>query len=242
MKANQATAIANLLDAARGVLEAIRTVWVPRVPEAALGELRRALERAEEALTLEDGFRKLRSTLDREDAALLVDSGLLFEVNRRVLHPLGLALAVECDGTADGATPLMISPHLVRTDDPEGIVFTDEALEDGFRKLKEFMRAEGFPRLARRYEAFGFRTQVPADVDPNADAGDWGPFRLRVTRAVADALLAAARLLEHVRSDALLAEALRDVAAEEDAGVDPVEELVEALAALAVEDDLEVGR
>lgn len=27
----------------------------------------------------------------------LLDSGIIFEINRRVLHPLGLALAVEVD-------------------------------------------------------------------------------------------------------------------------------------------------
>ena len=37
----------------------------------------------------------------KESAEFLVDSGLLFEINRKILHPLGLAIevVVEDDGT-----------------------------------------------------------------------------------------------------------------------------------------------
>jgi hypothetical protein len=95
--------------------------------------------------------------LERADAELLVDSGLLFEVNRRVLHPLGLALAVECVEDV----PRRISPRLRRTDDPEGIYFGAEAFEDGARKFEEFWIRERDAWIRRR-EILGFVVQAEA--------------------------------------------------------------------------------
>lgn len=203
------------------LLEAAREFLAAPMSGARANALRAELERAEAA--------KLDEMRDAEE---LAESGLLFELNRRVLHPVGLALAVE----VRGGRAERVSPRLVRTDDPEGIVFTDEALEDGYAKLTAFMKGGGgYERLARRYEALGFRGQVPADVDPGSDPeADWGPFRLRVTRLVADALLAAARLLEYMRLDGF------DPAEEGLAGDDPVENLSAALAAVAAVEDLEV--
>lgn len=55
----------------------------------------------------------------------LVDSGLLFEINRRVLHPYGLALAVTVDTTKETRTaePMMVWDY---RNDPEGIHFGEE--------------------------------------------------------------------------------------------------------------------
>lgn len=116
-----------------------------------------------------------RTRLDRlrADAAFLRDSGLLFEVNRRVLHPLGLAIAVEAD--VETGTAIRISPSLLRVDDPGGITFSDSDLEEGLDRLREFMKDDGYPRLAARYSARGFRGQVPEDCDPRADEADWTP-------------------------------------------------------------------
>jgi hypothetical protein len=187
-------------------------------------ELRDLADRAEEALGPD---------LDEmKDAEELLATGLLFEVNRRVLHPLGLALAVE---TRAGRAE-RISRRLVRTDDPEGIVYSDADLEDGYAKLMEYMkRGGGYRRLAARYETLGFRGQVPVDVDPSSDPeADWGPFRLRVTALVARALLAAARLLEYMRADGF------DPDEEGLAEDDPTVELADALRAIAAVEDLEI--
>lgn len=50
------------------------------------------------------------------------DGGYLQEVNRRVLHPLGLALSVETD---DAGRVIGFGPIWDERDDPEGIVFAE---------------------------------------------------------------------------------------------------------------------
>lgn len=91
----------------------------------------------------------------------LYNTGLLFEINRRVLHPLGLAMSVqvEDDGMVD------IAP-LVRTSDPEGIHYWPETLEEGFKKYQTFMKAGGLERMRRREAALGYIEQeIPSDKD-----------------------------------------------------------------------------
>ena len=81
----------------------------------------------------------------------LLDKGLLFEINRYVLHPLGLALAVKTDDEAfkfDGIWD--------RRDLEEGLRFDDEALKEGHEKHTKYMEKEGFVRLAKRYEQLGY--------------------------------------------------------------------------------------
>lgn len=112
-----------------------------------------------------------RSVLEAADAEFLIRSGLLFEVNRRVLHPLGLALTVE--GGDD--CPTRISPRLERAGVPEGLVYAPADLADGFRRYLAWMKDVGFQRLARRYRRLGYRAQVEPDVDPGADDRDWSP-------------------------------------------------------------------
>lgn len=139
-----------------------------------------------------------RTRLDRlrADAAFLRDSGLLFEVNRRVLHPLGLAIAVEAD--VETGTAIRISPALVRTDDPGGIVFSDVDLEEGLDRLREFMKSDGYLRLAARYDVRGFRGQVPEDVDPAVDDADWTPATRELVRDARAVVDAARDLLVHL--------------------------------------------
>ena len=86
--------------------------------------------------------------LNAEAAALLHRSGLLFEINRAVLHPLGLALAIweSDDGAIAGFAGL-----IDHRDDPEGMIFSEETLRSGLERLRAFgveaIRAEGERRL-----------------------------------------------------------------------------------------------
>lgn len=66
-------------------------------------------------------------------AKTLVESGLLFEINRRVLHPRGLALEVieQDDGTH------VMSQELQDWRDEGGIEFGPESIERGEKKLAE---------------------------------------------------------------------------------------------------------
>lgn len=83
----------------------------------------------------------------------LKDKGLLFELNRAVLHPLGLTLQVDDDGRAE----------LLQTDDPAGMLFTQSDFLDGESRLMEFMNAEGSSRLAARKAFLQFVEQVNPD-------------------------------------------------------------------------------
>lgn len=91
-----------------------------------------------------------------EAIKFLLDSGLLFEINRAVLHPLGLAFAVKIDektGEAD------FDGLWDGRDEDEGIVFTDEVLEAGTTKYFKYLEDEGFERFQKRYEKLGFVCQ-----------------------------------------------------------------------------------
>lgn len=95
----------------------------------------------------------------------LRDKGLLFELNRSVLHPLGLTLQVDSDGKAE----------LLQTDDPAGMLFTQGEFLDGEARLMEFMNEEGSSRLAARRAFLQFVVQVDPDqaesVAPPPDDG-----------------------------------------------------------------------
>jgi len=69
-------------------------------------------------------------------AQFLRESGLLFKINRTVLHPLGLALAIEQHD--DGS--LTMSEDLLDCRD-EGIYFDEESISRGEERLRRFHEA-----------------------------------------------------------------------------------------------------
>jgi len=77
-----------------------------------------------------------------------IDAGYLAEVNRRVLHPLGLALSV----TADHAG-VIDAQH-----DPEGWMFGPESMPEVTRKAEQ-VAAEEAERRPAREAALGFFVQ-----------------------------------------------------------------------------------
>jgi hypothetical protein len=95
-----------------------------------------------------------RKMIDDPIAAFLLDSGLLFEINRRVLHPLGLALEVSDD---------RISGIWDCRSDPEGIYFDDETFEAGVRKLKAYMNERGTKAIVTRTACLGYKVQGDLD-------------------------------------------------------------------------------
>lgn len=90
----------------------------------------------------------------------LLDWGLLFEINRRVLHPLGLAL--EAEVTEDGNVSFTNRVWNARRD-PEGIIFVDKAFEHGKAKFDAMMEEWGEDRLRARKEALGYLIQGEED-------------------------------------------------------------------------------
>jgi len=89
-------------------------------------------------------------------AELLVDSGLLFEINRVILHPHGLALAVTLPD-AEAAEDAHIKIWDCR-DDPEGIIFEDAAFDEGLTKFTKMVE-EASDRLAIREKLLGYVVQ-----------------------------------------------------------------------------------
>ena len=96
---------------------------------------------------------------ENEAIKFLLDSGLLFEINRVVLHPLGMALGVriEEDGTCkfDGLWDCR--------DEEEGIIFSDEVLREGTKKYNQYMVDEGISLKNKRYDKLGYICQEKYD-------------------------------------------------------------------------------
>ena len=87
-------------------------------------------------------------------AEYLFDTGLLFEINRTLLHPLGIGLMIE--STEDG---VVFGKELVYTDDDEGLSFDKETYTIGKDKFNRFMREIGDERVSKRREIRGYVVQ-----------------------------------------------------------------------------------
>lgn len=90
-----------------------------------------------------------------EVTKFLLDTGLLFEINRRVLHPLGLALEVSLDG--DNAT---VSAVWDCRNDPEGVTYEEGTFKYGARKYATYMEHHGLKALQSRKEKLGYLEQT----------------------------------------------------------------------------------
>lgn len=85
----------------------------------------------------------------------LYESGLLFEINRKVLHPLGFVLSL-VDNEKEG----FISIELERVESiSENAIFNDQDLAVGTTKLLQFLFSSGFKSLQDRQKALGFLNQ-----------------------------------------------------------------------------------
>jgi hypothetical protein len=91
----------------------------------------------------------------------LMDMGLLFEINRRVLHPFGLALEVVVD--EKGACTF--GGVWDYRDDPEGISYDEETFKRGLAKFNTFLDDFGRERLETRTAALGYIYQVDEGED-----------------------------------------------------------------------------
>lgn len=88
------------------------------------------------------------------------DGGYLSEVNRRILHPLGLALAVNFDD--DGkATGMFVYDDRA---DPEGWRFGESIMEEVIAKAQLF-QTEWEARRPVRFERLGYMVQ-PVTTEP----------------------------------------------------------------------------
>lgn len=94
----------------------------------------------------------------------LLDTGLLFDLNRRVLHPEGLALGVQVNDQKEVMDVFIWDAR----EDPEGITFTGEAFVTGAEKLHTYQQTtECKARQDARIERFGYVEQTyPVMVEP----------------------------------------------------------------------------
>jgi hypothetical protein len=91
----------------------------------------------------------------------LIDSGLIFEINRKVLHPLGLAMVVDID--RNNKRQLAITALFI-TDDKEGFLYDEEGYNIGKESYQKFLNKGGQERLDYRLAKYGFVEQDKSDV------------------------------------------------------------------------------
>jgi hypothetical protein len=95
----------------------------------------------------------------------LADTGLLFELNRLVLHPLGLALVMSVDDAGNHT----LAGIWDNRDDPEGIAFAADAYANGEEKSAAYRRTHFVPRLPWRFKALGYIVQgQPGSISERA--------------------------------------------------------------------------
>lgn len=91
----------------------------------------------------------------------LINNGLIFEINRKVLHPIGLALVVDVD--YKNRNKLSIT-GLVETEDREGFLYDSDGFKVGSEKYEKFLKKVGQERLDHRFAKYGFLEQDKEDV------------------------------------------------------------------------------
>lgn len=84
------------------------------------------------------------------DAKYLADSGLLFEINRSVLHVVGVSLAFDQNGN------VVLKDHRA---EPEKAVLDPGVYQLGLDKLTSFLREYGDNQMERRQNKLGWAYQ-----------------------------------------------------------------------------------
>lgn len=108
--------------------------------------------------------KKLYEELDA--AQLLEHSGLLFEINRIVLHPIGYHME---SPVVDGRPTLRIIDY---ANVEGGIAFGSAEWREGKEKLKAFSKARGVVRrISQRLRAFGAIIQEDKSFGPLPSGG-----------------------------------------------------------------------
>ncbi len=95
------------------------------------------------------------------DAAYLLDSGILFEINRSFLHQLGIAMVAKKDESGKLVLALKDSRET-----PEALSFNQEVYVKGNMKLRRYMQDFGHSQMKRRDKLLGWSSQswfVPDD-------------------------------------------------------------------------------
>ena len=97
-------------------------------------------------------------------AKLLYESGLLFELNRRVLHPFGLALSVVVSEENEAGDVEVALGGVFESSDEEGIIFADDVYREGIERFERFLQERGEKKLRLRFRRLGYVMQGPPDL------------------------------------------------------------------------------
>lgn len=94
------------------------------------------------------------------DIPFLIDSGLLFEINRQLTHPFGIAIVARKD--EQGKMVLDVKDY---RNAPEEALFKKETRDACRAKYKKFMKEFGNSQLDKRVSKLGHATQwVSPDI------------------------------------------------------------------------------
>jgi len=96
----------------------------------------------------------------------LRENGILFEINRQVLHPLGLAVDVRLDDSG-GIAEVELTDN---RDHPDAICFSAEEFNDGRSRYGDYLAARGRQNIQKR-RRLGMVVQTGPNV-PRADQAD----------------------------------------------------------------------
>jgi hypothetical protein len=89
----------------------------------------------------------------------LLENGLIFEINRQILHPLGFSLTYKPSTSSDDPDGLV----LLQTDDREGCLYPESNFMDGASKFSIYMKNIGEKKLAARMKILGYLRQTRSD-------------------------------------------------------------------------------
>lgn len=95
----------------------------------------------------------------------LLSTGLLYNINRTVLHPLGLSLTVTVsEDTGEEDATVHVTLH--QTDDLEGFKFPEEQIENMEARWQKYLSTQR-PRLLAKAQKLGFIQQpVTSEAAP----------------------------------------------------------------------------
>ena len=105
-------------------------------------------------------------TFIENPAEFLVSTGLLFEINRRVLHPLGLALSLAIGENNETVVKVWNGQAYL-----EGYEYTDETLKLGLEKLKKYFDDVGTNRTKQRESLLGYVVQELPEEESDEGQG-----------------------------------------------------------------------
>jgi hypothetical protein len=94
----------------------------------------------------------LKLKMIEDPAMFLFETGILYKINKAVLHPLGYALAIGKHENGE----MSILGLIDYTTNPQGATYTKEAFEVGRQKFKRHLQEKGSARLKMRKQALGY--------------------------------------------------------------------------------------